>query len=145
MGRSKTQLNLTTGPELYANFKTLIGGNALSKWTEVTTEEGNQTVANFNTCLRRLTTYVFLEDALSTQQSYLSNLARKTKHHTWRQYDVRLHEENKNLAKYPPNFDNSQKLPDAVLRTMVLRTAPTYFKEKIKVQGFDVQNQTTRN
>ena len=123
----RTQLNLTNGPELYTNFKTLLGGDALSKWREVATNEGTETVANFATCICRLTTYVFPEDALSTQQSYLSNLACKTKNHSWRQYDVRLHEENKNLAKYPLNFNNNQKLPDAVLRTMVclLYTSPS--------------------
>ena len=140
----QTQLALTNGPELYANFKTLLSGDALSKWREVVTANGNQTAANFRTCLNAMTTYVFPSDALSNQQSYLSNLARKTKSHTWRQYDVRLHEENANLAKYPPNFNVAQKLPDAVLRTMVLRTAPTYFQEQIKVQGFDVQNRTTK-
>ena len=85
----KTQLNLTTGPELYANFKTLLGGNALSKRREVAANEGNKTVANFAICLHCLTIYVFPEDSLSTQQSYLSNLARKTKHHSWHQYDTR--------------------------------------------------------
>ena len=35
----KTQLNLTTGPELYSNFKTLITGNALDEWNSVVTVE----------------------------------------------------------------------------------------------------------
>ena len=91
-----------------------------------------------------MTSYIFPEDALSTQQSYLSNNAKKTKQHTWRQYNVRLHEENNNLKRYPPMFNEQQMLPDAVLRAMVHRTAPQYFQEQIKTQGFEVQTKTTK-
>ena len=91
-----------------------------------------------------MTKYVFPENALSLQQTYLSNLARKPSDMSWRQYDVKLHQENKNLALYPPNFNVEQCLPDAVLLGMVHRTAPNYFKEQVKSQGFDIQTKSTK-
>ena len=140
----KTQLNLTQGPALYANFKTLLSEDALEKWHSVAQDNGTQTVEHFNQCIKDMTTYVFPENALSNQQNYLSNAARKPNYMTWRQYDVKLHRENNNLALYPPNFNVSQCLPDAVLRGMVHRTAPNYFKEQLKTQGFDTQTNTTK-
>ena len=139
------QLHLSTGPELYNNFKTLLHGDATSKWNAVVTETGTITAPHFKECVNKMTSYIFPEDALSTQQSYLSNNAKKTKQHTWRQYDVRLHEENNNLKRYPPMFNEQQMLPDAVLRAMVHRTAPQYFQEQIKTQGFEVQTKTTKD
>ena len=141
----RNQLNLTTGPMLYANFKTLLEGDALDKWTEVTASHGSETVDHFNECLKDMSTYVFPEDALSTQQTYLSTTARKTEKHTWRQYDVRLHEENKNLKFYPPNFDESQQLQDAVLKANVYQNAPQFFKDQVKVQGFELQEKSTKD
>ena len=140
----KTQLNLTSGPALYNNFKTLLKGDALDKWTEVVTTNGTQTVDHFNQCIHDMTMYVFPKNALSTQQAYLSNQAKKPDSLTWRQYNVKLHQENSNLSYYPPNFDNTQKLPDAVLMGMVHRTAPNYFKEQVKTQGFGIQTKTTK-
>ena len=140
----KTQLNLTTGPMLYANFKTLLEGNALDKWTAVTAARGTQTVDHFNECVHDMSTYVFPEDALSTQQTYLSTTAKKTEKHTWRQYNVRLHEENKNLKFYPPNFNEQQQLQDAVLKANVYQNAPQFFKDQVKVQGFELQEKSTK-
>ena len=139
-----TQLNLTTGPALYNNFKTLLTGDALDKWVEVAALNGTQTQDHFKQCLKEMTKYVFPENALSLQQTYLSNLARKPSDMSWRQYDVKLHQENKNLALYPPNFNAEQCLPDAVLLRMVHCTAPTYFKEQVKLQGFDIQTKSTK-
>ena len=62
----KTQLNLTSGPALYNNFKTLLKGDALDKWTAVVTTRGTQTVEHFNQCIQDMTTYVFPKNALST-------------------------------------------------------------------------------
>ena len=140
----KTQLELTTGPDLYSNFRTLLTGDALEKWNSVVTNNGTQTAPHFNNCVNDMTTYVFPENALSLQQTYLSSHAKKPSTMTWRQYDVKLHQENNNLAFYPPNFNNNQKLPDAVILGMVHRTVPNYFKEQVKTQGFDIQAKTTK-
>ena len=140
----KTQLNLTTGPELYSNFKTLLTGDTLDKWNLVVTANGTHTAEHFGTCLQDMTTCVFPENALSTQQAYLSNLAKKPSGMSWRQYDVRLHQENSNLKMYPPNFNQAQCLPDAVLMGMVHRTVPNYFRKQVKTQGFDIQTKSTK-
>ena len=140
----KTQLELTTGVDLYSNFRTLLTGDALEKWNSVVTTNGTQTAAHFTNCVNDMTTYMFPDNALSLQQTYLSSQAKKPSTMTWRQYDVKLHQENNNLAFYPPNFNNTQKLPDAVILGMVHRTVPNYFKEQVKTQGFDIQAKTTK-
>ena len=52
----KTQLNLTQGPALYANFKTLLSEDALDKWNAVVQDNGTQTVDHFDQCIKDMTT-----------------------------------------------------------------------------------------
>ena len=91
-----------------------------------------------------MTTYIFPENALSTQQTYLSTTVRKTNQLNWRQFDVRIHEENNNLARFPPLFNDTQKLQDHVLRTTVYNMVPEYFRQQVQSQGFDLQGKTTK-
>ncbi len=63
-----TGQNLTTGPQRFTLARRVLKGDALAAFNDQASEEGNETLATFNTCLRHVTDHVFPARALQTQK-----------------------------------------------------------------------------
>ncbi len=56
--------NVTTGPPSYAMARRVLEGDALAAFETAATQHGNEMVANFNLCLKDLTSHIFPRCAL---------------------------------------------------------------------------------
>ena len=104
--------NITQGPSKYSMARRVLEGDILARFDAKAAELGNENNANFNTCLDRVTAYVFPARALQVQRRFLRRHMRKKPDCTIREFNARLHELNSYLPDFPPGGANQQLHPD---------------------------------
>ena len=85
-----TGQNITTGPTKYAMARRLMAGDAKTVFDGAAATHGNKTVANFDLCLRDVTTHVFPQRALICQKRFMRNNMRKPRDLSTRMYAAQL-------------------------------------------------------
>ncbi len=130
--------NVTTGPASYALVKTLLKGDALTVFQTAETRIGNQTVANFDTCLNEVTAHVFPEKAAQLQKRYLRRCLTKSPSLTVKEWVVRVLELNEYFKEFPKvNGTREQPLNDAEVMEILEYGVPSSYRREFTVQGFD--------
>lgn len=100
---------LTTGPQKFAFIRQVLKGDALAHWTSTATGKP-ETDDTFLACWQALLVHVFPFRALETQRRFLRRYLRKPFSEKFRAYKNRLVDMNNDLARFPPNFNATQKL-----------------------------------
>jgi hypothetical protein len=135
--------NVTTGPLQYQYWRGCLTGTALTRFNMFAVEVGTETVPNLNQVERRLVTFFAPREVLRAQTKYIRFNMRKPKEVSTRQYVGAVATLNDTLAKLPPAFDASQKIPDTDIMDIMASKAPKNFKELMTDHGFDPQTATT--
>ena len=133
--------NVTTGPPSYAMARRVLEGDALAAFETAATQHGNETVANFNLCLKDLTSHIFPRRALQMQKRYMRRFMRKPKSMTIRAYVSRVNELNLYLPLFPP-FANGQGMANDELLELLEFAVPNKWQKQFTLQGFNPSEQT---
>lgn len=139
LGQVITGLNITTGPPMYAMARRLLQGDALSTFNNAATI-GNETIANYQACLRAVSNIVFPKKAAQTQKRYMRRFLRKPKTWKTREWVSRLQELNLYLEKFPPATDDGPapvRLPDDELIDIIEFGVPVAWQKEMVRQDFD--------
>jgi hypothetical protein len=128
--------NITTGPAKYAMIRRLISGDAEAVFNRAATNHGNETNANFELCLKDVTTHVFPQRALVHQRRHMRHKFKKPRDMTTRSFSARLVEINSYLAEFPP-FEEGQMLPDEDMVDILEFSVPKAWQENMIIQGFE--------
>jgi hypothetical protein len=140
--------NATTGPARYGLARNLLTGDALATFS---TMDGNETVANFDRALRRMTEHIFPARALSTQRRYMRRFLRKPRSLNTREWISRVRELNDYLQDFPAgnpdtvpaDYDYSgQKLSEEELLEILEFGIPNAWRKQMLLQNFDVTSET---
>jgi hypothetical protein len=131
--------NVTTGPNQYAYWRQCLAGEALRKFNEFATNVGNETSNNLVLVEQRLVSGFTTKDILSREARYIRYDMYKPKNRTTRQYVGAVHTLNETLAKLPPLFNSTQKIPETELLDILASKAPTRHKAIMIEHGFDPQ------
>ena len=119
----------------------LLKGEPLQQFEWKAETIGNETVLNFNECLRAVCESVFPVSALKHQKRYMRRVLRKPKDMTMKAYYARFQELNRYLERFPP-FAARQKLPnDEVLEHMEF-AIPNSWQKQMILQGFNAVEKT---
>ena len=130
--------NVTTGPASYALVKTLLKGDALTVFQTAEVTFGNQTLANFQSCLNEVTTHVFPEKAAQLQKRYLRRCLVKDEGVPVKEWVARVLELNECLREFPiVNGVSETKLSDAEIMEILEYGVPREYRREFTVQGFD--------
>ena len=87
-----TGLNIQGGPAKYAMARRLLHDNVLAVFEDAVAKFGNETLPNFNKCIRYVTHYVLPHNALQVQKRYMRRDIYKTKEMTVRTMVSRINE-----------------------------------------------------
>ena len=136
-----TGQNLTTGPQRFILARRVLKGDALAAFNDQASEEGNETLATFNTCLRHVTDHVFPARALQTQKRYMRRMMYKPRDVTIRKYAARLAEINAYLIDFPPHGDD-QQLPVEELLEILEFAVPAEWQKQMIRHGINPADQT---
>jgi hypothetical protein len=137
-----TGLNMTNGPPKYAQMRRLLRGDALAAFDSAATEAGNETNANYVTSVRGFVTHFFPPRALAVQKRVMRRFMRKPTDMKMRKYQNRVEEMNRKLARFPPNFNDDQKLADDELIDISEFGIPNAWQREMIVQDFDPMEHT---
>ena len=129
-------LNITDGPGKYALARRLLDGDILAAFNNAATAEGNETNANFKTCLEKTTTHVFPKRALTIQTRFMRRFLRKPWEMTIKEFAARVVEMNGYMSQFPP-FGDDQALPDDELLDLAEFAMPSTWQRTMIVQGFN--------
>ena len=133
--------SITTGPPKYAMARRLLEGDALAKFNERATANGNETNEHFVTTLREVTTHVFPKKALALQKRYMRRFMRKPRELKTRLYVARVTELNNYLKQFPP-FADDQSIPQDELMDIFEFSMPATWQKQAIIQGFDIMQHT---
>ena len=128
--------NITDGPGSYSMIRRLLEGDALSVFNLAASNNGNETLANFNNCLRSVTTHVFPARALAIQRRYMRRFLRKPQSMRTRDFVARVNELDSYLELFPP-FGQQQRQPEDVLKDIFEFGVPNRWQNYMTLQGFD--------
>mgnify|MGYP000293913334 CR=1 FL=1 len=131
--------NVTTGPNQYAYWRQCLAGEALRKFNEFATNVGNETSNNLVIVEQRLVSGFTTKDILSREARYIRYDMYKPRNRTTRRA---VHTLNETLAKMPPLFNATQKIPDSELLDILASKAPKHHKAIMIKHGFDPQTAT---
>ena len=134
--------NVTTGPPRYAMLRRLVLGDTLAVFNKAAAEHGNETVANFETCLQAVTKHVFPQRAMAHQKRYMRRYMRKPRDMSTREFVARVTELNAYLTEFPP-FEENQKLDDQEIMDILEFGVPNSWQKNMVMQGFDPVTSTT--
>ena len=119
----------------------ILEGDALARFDSKATELGNETNANFATCLDAVTSYTFPTKALQYQRRFMRRYLRKPRDTTIRKFNSRLQELNAYLEQFPL-FGNNQKLDDDDLLEVLEFSIPNKWQSQMVLQGFNPSERT---
>ena len=117
-------------------LRRLLAGDALAAFDTAATANGNETVANFELCLRAVTTHIFPQRALLRQKRYMRVAMRKPRDMSTRAYSARLAEVNGYLAEFPP-FEPNQMLGNDEIVHILEFGVPKTWQKNMVLQGFE--------
>jgi hypothetical protein len=119
----------------------LIVGDTLAAFNRAAQQHGAETDANFEQCLRDVTTHVFPQRALARQTRYMRRHMRKPREMTTREFAARLTELNDYLNEFPP-FGQDQILEPDELIDILEFGVPNSWQRNMVMHGFDPMNHT---
>ena len=86
-----------------------------------------------------------MKDVLLLQQAYMRYKLKRPVNKTVREFVYACTTLNDQLAKLPPLFDTSQKLPDSEFLYAVHANADKPYRDIVKYQGFDLSTSSTKD
>ncbi len=104
---------------------------------KLTGANNNLTDANFAIAVRDFLKTIMPHNCLSKQRRYLLFAVRKPLDMSVREYVQQLEEKNEDLTRYPPDFDESQKLPDDIIAAIRDNSWPMTWQKQAILQGHD--------
>jgi hypothetical protein len=128
--------NITTGPAKYVMIRRLVMGDTLAVFDNAAQTHGNETNANFELCLRDVSTHIFPQRALAHQKRYMRRYMRKPREVAMREFAARVAEMNEYLSQFPP-FDNDQSLTNEEIVDILEFAVPNSWQKSMVLQGFD--------
>ena len=100
-------------------------------------------MAQYKTCIQKLTNYVFPKMALRMQKRYMRRQMRKPREMTIRSYVARVQELNSYLKSFPP-FGDNQELPEDKILDILEFSVPHSWSNEFICTGFDPIQNTVR-
>ena len=100
-------------------------------------DRSNLTDNNFVIAVQNFLKTIMPHNCLSKQQRYLLFAVRKPLGMSVREYVQQLEEKNEDLTRYPPDFDESQKLPDDIIAAIRDNSWPMTWQKQAILQGHD--------
>ena len=97
----------------------------------------NLTEANFQIAVQNFLKTIMPHNCLSKQRRYLLFAVRKPFGMSVREYVQQLEEKNEDLVRYPPNFNEGQKLPEDIIAAIRDNSWPISWQKQAILQGHD--------
>jgi hypothetical protein len=135
--------NMTTGPQKYTFFRSMLKGDALATFNNAAVVTGAETNPNFELCLRELAKNVFPKRALRIQKRYMRRYMRKPREMKMREYRNRVIELNGYLERFPNSFNAAQKLEEEEITDILEFGTPKTWQKELVKQGMDSTEMTT--
>jgi hypothetical protein len=136
--------NLNSGAKQFAFMRQVLKGDALAHFNYTATERVNEDEEDFIECIKALTKHVFPQRALQVQKRYMRRFMRKPREMKMREYRNRVVELNGHLARFPPEFDEKQKLDDEELIDILAFGVPnTWTREMVRLDFDPAREETT--
>ncbi|MEL7196315.1 MAG: hypothetical protein AAFO96_28030, partial [Bacteroidota bacterium] len=126
--------NVTTGPERYVIVRRLLKGDALAAFNQAASQRGNETVANFNLCLKALVKHLLPRRAVQVQKRYMRRILRKPKGTSTREFVARVIELNEYIVEMD---DSATKLEDDEIMDLLEFGLPARWQKTMVIQQFD--------
>ena len=97
----------------------------------------NLTENNFQQAIKDFLKAIMPHNCLAKQRRYLLFAVRKPLGMRVREYVQQLKEKNEDLVRYPPDFDEKQKLPDDIVAAIRDNSLPITWRKQAILQGHD--------
>lgn len=135
---------LVTGPQKFSFMRQVLKGGPLAQWNYVASIQPGTTEsdAEFEICLRSLVSYVFPRQALELQTRYMRHHMRKPYTMKVKHFKNRVLDINNMLQKFPPDFNEAQKLSESELKEIIQYGLPVKWNNEMIRQNFDPTKST---